>query len=109
MVRDAKALVPRDQGDLADTIHKTELRERADGKSVQVFVVAGDSKETAEAAFRSEYGRAPGGSGKVDMSDHPGHRSQEFMHPAYWKNRKRARNRIKRAIAAAAKEAARGG
>lgn len=109
MVRDARRLVPVDNGDLKRTVRSTGIRVREDGRAIVGYVIAGDTKQTAEAAYRSEFGRKPGGHGKIDMSRHPGHPPEEFMFPAYWRNRNRARGRIKRAINAAAKEAARSG
>ena len=107
----AKILAPEgpQEPHVKDTIRRTDIRVRADGKSAVVFVTTGDTKQTANAAFRSEFGRAPGGSGKVDMGKHPGHREQPFMFPAYFAKRKRVRSRVKRAIKkAAVAEAARG-
>lgn len=69
-------------------------------RQVVAYVIAGDSRERAQAAFRAEYGRAPGPNG------HPGHGPQEFMFPAYFRIRKRVRSRIKRAVTQAAKAVA---
>lgn len=113
----ARQLAPVDpttQIDLKDQIEVyVGTRANARGNFVQtepnsavVYVVAGDTKERRNVAFRMEYGRAPGGSGS--NAGHPGHPAQEFMFPAYFSVRNRVRSRIKRAVKAAAVAAARG-
>lgn len=112
IVRDAKALAPTGEDDIRmrDSIRKTTAalttssrgRSAGSDRGVAVFVVAGDTVETSQAAFRSEFGRAPSADG------HPGHRAQPFLFPAYFRNRRRIRARIARALRAAAQEAARG-
>lgn len=106
IVARAQIAVPVDDGDLRDSIEvvqATEIREtrRRDGsaKGVAVYVVAGTGSTAAYARVQ-EFGRASSG-------DHPGHAAQPFLFPAYWSVRRRVRNRIARAINAAAKEAAR--
>lgn len=110
IVARAKVLAPVDDGNLRDTIaRRTDIRgtTRRDGsdRGVVVYVVAGDTAETAIAAFRQEFGRDPGGNEKGN-ADHPGHAAQPFLFPAYWSIRRRVRSRVARAISAAAKEAA---
>lgn len=98
----AKVLVPVDEGDLKDTIgvSRAGFSIRADGKAVVVYVTAGDTKQTANAAYRQEFGRGPG------PGENPGHAAQPFMFPGYWSVRNRVRNRVKRAVKKAAKDAA---
>lgn len=98
----AEVLVPVDEGALKGTVKARRPVIRSDEKAVVVRVVAGDTRETANAAFRQEFGRSPSGG-------HPGHPPQEFMWPAYYAKRKRVRSRVKRAINKAAKMAARRG
>lgn len=99
----AEQIAPEDEGDLKDTIkpRSSGIRQNQRGNPV-VYVVAGTSADTANAAFRQEFGRASG------PGDHRGHPAQPFLFPAYWSLRKRIRGRIARAIKAATKEAARG-
>lgn len=66
---------------------------------VVATVEAGGAPQDRDAAFRSEFGRAPSGDG------HRGHDPQPFMFPAYWSLRRRARARIARAMRAAVKAA----
>lgn len=70
--------------------------------NVAVFVTAGDTKETFQAALRSEFGRRSSGI-KGEKGYHKGHSAQPFMFPAYFSVRKRVRRRIKREIKRAAK------
>ena len=108
VVKKAKSLAPYDadgNGEhLRNSIEKTDIRIIRGGTSAVIYVTAGDSKETANAAWRSEYGRKAGGKtkkgGKVN---HPGHSPQEFMFPAYWSSRTSIQGRVKRAIKAAGK------
>jgi HK97 gp10 family phage protein len=106
----ARSIAPVDEGDLRETIaRRTNIRttQRQDGsaRGVVVYVVAGDTKETAHAAYRQEFGRAAGGTGERN-ANHPGHPAQPFLFPAYWSLRRRVRSRVARAINAAVKEAA---
>ena len=102
VAEDARLLVPvgdyRGAGDLRATIDVTPIEEFKNGKGVRVSVVAGTTRETADAAKRQEYGRKPGPNG------HPGHPAQWFMGAGFWRNRRKARARIQRQIAKAAKE-----
>ena len=85
----------RGGGDLRESIHAQEIKI---GKRGLIKVItAGDTRQTANAAFRQEFGR------KASADGHPGHVAQEFAFPAYWSIRKRVIGRIRRAIKAAAK------
>jgi len=105
-----KQLAPYDENSpgphVRDTIHKTDIREKK-GKfgGVVIFVVAGDSKQTADAAWRSEYGREPGG--KSPNEWHPGHDPQAFFFAGYHFVRRRVRARVARAFSEAAKASVR--
>ena len=87
----------------ADTIRISRIRANAAtarrSEFVSIAVLAGGTKETTAAAFRSEFGRKPGGG-------HPGHKSQPALFPAYFAIRKKVRGRIKREINRAAKAVA---
>lgn len=95
----ANLLVPVDEGDLKETIEvrAAGIKLRRDRRSAVVRIVAGTSKETANAAFRQEFGRSPG------PGVHPGHAAQPFLFPAYFAKRRRVRGRIKREIRRAAR------
>jgi hypothetical protein len=69
---------------------------------VVATVEAGRDPADRDAAFRSEFGRAPSSDG------HPGHAAQPFLFPAFWSLRKRARSRVARALRAAVKSARNG-
>ncbi|GMG82585.1 hypothetical protein LNKW23_17980 [Paralimibaculum aggregatum] len=103
MVSVARTLAPRSDDDLhvADDIHH-RLRPRADGRAVEVMIWAGSEKETRDAAFRSEFGRHPGGEGQ---ERHPGHEAQPFFWVAWRAVRRRVRSRVRRALRAGAKAA----
>lgn len=95
--RTAEQLVPEDTGDLKRDIKvRRATRLRRDGKAIVAQITAGSKASTAQAAYRSEFGRSA-------TSDHPGHRAQPFFFPAYFAKRKRVRGRIKREIARAAR------
>ncbi|MEM1421828.1 MAG: HK97 gp10 family phage protein [Pseudomonadota bacterium] len=96
----ARVLVPRDEGDLSETI-TTRVQERRDGRAVIALVLAGTTSQTAITAYRQEFGRAPG------PGENPGHADQAFLFPAYWAVRRRVRGRVARAVNAAAKTEAR--
>lgn len=99
----ARLLVPVDDRQTLNSIgHELDLKSRG-GKSVAAVVFAGGRE--APGAFRSEFGRAPGGEGK--NRDHPGHVEQPFLFPAHHSVRPRVRRRIKREITALGKEIAR--
>lgn len=99
----AKILVPVDDAQTRNSIeHRLDLKSRK-GTSVAAVVEAGG--RDAPGAWRSEFGRDPGGSGA--NVGHPGHEAQPFMFPAYHSVRRRVRGRIKRAIKALGKEIAR--
>lgn len=101
----ARTLAPEDDGAVRRSIgHEIIKTDRRRG-GVAAIIFAGGRK--APGGFRSEFGRAPGGAGS--QKSHPGHGAQPFMFPAYHSIRKRVRSRIKRAMAAVAKEAARHG
>lgn len=107
MVVRAKSIAPvsspiAGQKNFKDTIRKTRIRIRSDGKSAQIFVLAGNGTgdETDQAAFRSEFGRAP------DDQGHPGHRPQPSFFPAYHSLRKRIRGRVAREVNRAGKAVA---
>ena len=119
VVRDAKILVGYDnsssQEHVRETIDRTEIRavaaHRAGNRNLsgnaKVIIYAGDTKQTADAAFRQEYGRKPGGTTKTGKPmKHKGHNPTEFMNLAFHKNKQRLKGRISRAIKAAAREAA---
>lgn len=72
--------------------------------SVAAYVVAGDTPERRQVAFRQEFGRDPGGAG-VNRG-HPGHRAQPFMFPAFHSVRRRVIGRVRRAVSAAARAVA---
>lgn len=95
----AELLVPRDQEDLAGTLD-TQITTRTDGRAIVGRVVAGTTPETAIAAYRQEFGRAPG------PGEHRGHTDQPFLFPAYWAVRKRVRARMARAVRRAARAVA---
>ena len=91
------------QEHMADTIRRTPIRRvAASGRfseKVSVFVLAGVGDKDSEidnAAFRTEFGRAPG-------EGHPGHSPQPFFFPAYHSIRKRVRSRVAREVNRAAK------
>lgn len=107
IAEEARSIVPvgTPPEHVRDTIRANPPKIKKGGKAVFVTVTAGDTKATAVSAFRSEFGRAPGGSGRA--ATHPGHRAQPFMFPAYWLKRQRVRGRIKREIRKAAREVAR--
>lgn len=96
-----KRLVPvsDDQEHVRDAI---AFRVVPTNRGIALAVWAGDSKETIAAAWRSEYGRAPGGEGQAG---HPGHASQRFFWPAYYNQRKRIRARLARMRTKIVKEA----
>lgn len=111
----AEQLVPEDEGDLANTIEVQKPgagrvaravigggRGGVKGKAL-VYVVAGTTKETAQAAYRSEFGRSGGPDG------HPGHEAQPFMLPAYWQNRDKVIRRINTALRKVARRVTRRG
>ena len=106
IVAKQKELVPYDETSpgphLRDTIHKKDIRVKT-GKypGVVIFVVAGDTKRTADAAWRSEYGRELGG--KDPNAWHPGHDPQAFFFAGFWAVRRRVRSRVARAFSDAAK------
>lgn len=113
LVRDAKlAAAVSDplagQEHYKDTIRNTGIKFKAAAgrlsDRVSVAVVAGDSKETTEAAWRAEFGRKPGPAPLGGGKGHPGHDPQPAMLPAYFATRKRIRGRVQRALRAAAKE-----
>ena len=108
VVKRAKVLAPFDpdgNGEhLRNSIKKTPIKVIRRGTSAVIYVTAGDSKETANAAYRSELGRKAGG--KAPQQAHPGHSPQEFLFPAYWSSRTSIQGRVKRAIKAAAKAVA---
>lgn len=87
-----------------DTVQRSEIKVSSTERSAYVTITAGDTKETAQAAFRTEYGRDAGGDGV--NAGHPGHKAKPFMFPAYWALRRRVRSRISREINRAVKEAA---
>ena len=98
----ARALVPEEYGDLRDSI-KTDILNSPGGRGVMGIVRAGyapDDPRTHDAlgARQQEFGRAasPG---------HPGHDAQPFMFPAYRLLKRRATNRIGRALREASKHA----
>ena len=105
VVKRAKLLAPYDEDGngehLRDSIKKTPIKVIRRGTSAVIYVTAGDSKETANAAYRSEFGRKAGGS--APNTSHPGHPPQEFIFPAYWSSRTSIQGRVKRAIKAAGK------
>lgn len=95
----AKIAAPVDEGDLRrdiDAVRATEIRSVRGGRAVAAYVVAGRGPAGAYARVQ-EFGRAP-------SDDHPGHRAQPFLFPAYWSVRRRVRARVARAISAAARE-----
>lgn len=75
-----------------DISHRLAIR--PDGGGVAAIVSVGSSPETANAAFRQEFGRDPGGEG---IEGHPGHDPQPFFFAGYAAVRSRVRNRIARA------------
>lgn len=93
----------RGAGDLQRSIEvvRAQLATRADGRAVVVRVNAGTTRQTAQAAFRQEFGRRPG------PGRHPGHAIQDFFWPAYWSLRARVRARVKRELRAMARALAR--
>ena len=98
----AEILVPVDTGELKRDIQieTTGVQARSDNKAVVAKVIVGTKADTAEKAFRQEFGRA--------RSDgHPGHAPQSFFFTAYHAKRKRVRDRVARAINKAAKVMAR--
>jgi HK97 gp10 family phage protein len=101
----ARILAPVDDADTRDSIGNGIDTTGRGGKSVAAIVYAGGGGSTG--AWRSEFGRAPGGEGI--NADHPGHVAQPFMFPAYHSIRKRVRGRVTRALNALAKEIARNG
>lgn len=111
VVSGARILAPIDEGDLKATIRKTPIQLKG-GKfgGVVIRIIAGNTKQTANAAFRSEFGRDPGGTFKKgpkagQPTHHPGHDPQEFMFPAYWAVRRRIKARVATAVRNAAKAA----
>lgn len=98
----ARVLVPEADGDTRASIGHRIVPVSREKAAVAVVVEAGGRQ--APGAWRSEFGRDPGGSG--DNQGHPGHEEQPFLFPAYHALRKRARRRVARAVNAAAKEAA---
>ena len=104
VVNGARILVPIEEGDLKETIRKTPIQlKRGRFGGVVIFIIAGNTKETANAAYRQEFGRDPGG--KSPNEWHPGHPAQEFMFPAYWSVRRKIKARVATAVRNAAKAA----
>lgn len=97
-------------GDLRDDIHAEPIAVQAAkanrGKgnrggrqhALVVLVTAATKAENAHAAYRTEFGRAPG------PGSHPGITAQHWFYNSYWSLRKRVQGRIKRAVKAAAKD-----
>lgn len=101
----ARTLVPVDDGELKSSIEvrRSDIKVRKDRGSVFVAVVAGTTRGTADYARVVEFGRRPGPDG------HPGFAGRDFFFSAYWSVRKRVKDRVKRALRAAAKAVANGG
>ncbi len=99
----AELLVPVDTAELKQDIQieTTGPQIRSDNRAVVARVIVGTRKDTAEKAFRQEFGRARG------PGKHPGHDPQSFFFTAYYAKRKRVRSRVARAINKAAKAMAR--
>ncbi len=98
----AEILVPVDTSELKRDIQieTTGIQARSDKRAAVARVIVGTKRETAEKAFRQEFGRAP-------SNGHPGHAPQSFFFTAYHAKRKRVRSRVARAINKAAKAMAR--
>ncbi len=95
----------------ADTIRISRIRANAAtarrSEFVSIAVLAGGTKETSAAAWRSEFGRKPGPKPKrAAKKGHTGHDPQPALLPAYFAIRKKVRSRIKREINRAAKAVA---
>ena len=99
----AEVLVPEDTRELRRDIQieQSGIQARSDGKAAVARVIVGTKQDTAEKAFRQEFGRAPSPDG------HPGHAPQSFFFTAYHAKRKRVRSRVARAVNKAAKAMAR--
>lgn len=98
----AKALVPRDREDLAESIKFDVLRLPGDSGAVMLaragYAPDDPSTHAALGARQQEFSRAP-------SRGHPGHDAQPFMFPAYRTLRKRFKARMKRAFRKIAKDA----
>lgn len=100
MVQLAKQFVPKDSGDLADTIHVEPLSGRP---GVRV-VAGGMSRDKAYYGRWVEFGRSGGSDGKGATKAEP------FFFPAYRLLKKKIMARMGRALSKAAKEvSAKGG
>ncbi len=120
----ARVACPVDDGDLRASIGWTwgdapagsvSIGTVGDGAAMRITIYAGDEK--AFYARWVEFGTAPHAVGKGSDTSvkgarrqqtgamHPGSTAQPFFFPAYRLGRKRALNRIRRAIAKAVKEA----
>lgn len=116
MVAVAKALAPRDSGDLVDSIDKTFGDYRPDNANVRgvgagggghdlaVTIHAGDRK--AWYASLVEFGTAPHvNKGLFAGTQHPGTAAQPYFFPAYRLTRKRMKSKLSRAMRRAIKKA----
>lgn len=119
MVALAKSLVPRDSGDLANSIGWTwgdapkgamvlgTVRASKTGNMV-ITIYAGDDQ--AFYASWVEFGTSGHANGGLfEGSQHPGTAAQPFFYPSWRAVRKRVKGRVTRAINKSAKRAAAGG
>jgi hypothetical protein len=120
MVALAKSLVPRDSGDLANSIGWTwgdapkgsmalgEVRGGAGAGNLRITIYAGSS-EVFWARW-VEFGTSPhANAGQFEGSEHPGTAAQPFFFVSFRALRRRIKGRVSRAITKSAKRAASGG
>lgn len=114
----AKSLVPKDSGDLAQSIGWTWGdapkgsmvlgQVRAGSDNLRITIYAGNSE--AYYARWVEFGTSGHEQGGIfEGSEHPGTPAQPFFYPAWRAVRRRVKGRVTRAINKAAKQIAAGG